>query len=234
MIFTCIIVDDDCSAIEYLSECIKQVSALNLLKVYTDPKQALVDIKKLDKPIDFLFTDVEMPDLSGLTLAKEIKAQVKCLVLVTAHTKYALAGYEINARQFLTKPFNFEKFRSLIDGLLFDLTIKEPSILVNVSVKAQVKLYISNIIAVEANGNYVKIHTTCEMLSVYSSFKAIVEKLAVYSQFKKISKSFMISVKHIERRDGYAIFLKNDISCTVGESHRSGFNKNFFDWLNFK
>jgi DNA-binding LytR/AlgR family response regulator len=231
MTLTCIVVDDDPQAIKYLAECIALVPVLSLVNTYTDPKQALIDVKQLDTPVDFLFTDVEMPLLSGLLLAKEIKRQVRCIILVTAHPKYALDGYGINAKQFLTKPFNFKKFNAIVDELIVDLIKEVLFILVSTGIKTQVKLYVDEIIAIEAYGNYVKIHTLSDMLVVYSSFKAMVEKLEVHQQFKKISKSFMISVKHIRGRDGFVIFLKKNIAVTVGESHRSKFNKNFQGWF---
>jgi len=227
MTFSCIIVDDDFFAVQQLEKYISELPFLSIVKSYTDPQQALKYIEALEKPIDFLFTDIEMPSLSGLELARKVKNKVRILVLVSGYQGYALEGYHVNARAFLTKPFNFREFENDINRLIRILNDENPFIVIRLGKNQNTKVYINDIIAIEGNGNYINVHTMNGILVPYQKLSTLEGKLNYYRNFIRVSKSFIISVKHIEKREGYTLLLKNELLVNITESYRKGFQLKF-------
>jgi len=232
MIFSCIIIDDDIYAVEQIVEYIALMPVLRLIKSYSDSLSALQEIKRLEKPVDFLFTDINMPGISGIELSKQIGSKIKCLVLVSGHINYAVEGYAVDAKYFLTKPFNFEKFKSITNDLIQRAFKEKPFVIIKLSGKNNiVKVYVDDIIAIEGYGNYIKIHTINEMLTPYYKLSEMENKLKEYLNFKRVSKSFIISTKHIVKINGYNITLKDCINVWVGESYKNHFSKNLMKWV---
>jgi DNA-binding LytR/AlgR family response regulator len=227
-ILSCIIIDEDKQALALLSECIELSPFLSLAKSYNDPLIAQQEILQLEYPIDLLFTEIEMKRLSGLELAKTTSKKVNCLVLVSSKLKYALKGYDVNARQFLSKPLNFHKFEKIIGKLLIKLKEEENCIVIKLSGKNNiVKLCINDIIAIESFANYLKIHTPQKVYIPYGSLHAIEKELMLYGNFKRISRFFIINITHIRTINQYKILLIKDLEVSVGESYRKQFDDYF-------
>ena len=225
--FSCIIIDDEPLALTLLTACINKTSSLSLIKAYSDPVQAMKEVRALEKPVDFVFIDVEMPNLNGLVLAEQIINKVTNIVLVSGNLLYSIEGYNVNAKHFLYKPFNFEKFKTTINGIINNLAKEKPYIMVKLGSKMQIqKIYVKEIIAVEGNGNYINIHTTSGMLISYYKLSEMENDLKTFLFMKRISKSYIMSTKHIEKIDGFSILLKNNLNVSVGESYRSDFKRN--------
>lgn len=107
--YSCIIVDDDLYAIERLEGFIDSYPNLNLIGSYTDSKKALVSILNAD-PVDLILLDIEMPQINGIALSKEIRNKTKKLVFTTAHIKYGYEAFQVYADDYLLKPFSLERF----------------------------------------------------------------------------------------------------------------------------
>jgi DNA-binding LytR/AlgR family response regulator len=225
--FSCIIIDDEPLALTLLTRCIDKVPNLSLIKAYSDPILASREIKALNKPVDFIFTDVEMPNLNGLTLADEIAHKATNIVLVSAHILYSIEGYNVNAKHFLYKPYTLEKMEKIVNGIINNMAKKKPYILIRLGGKLQIeKIYVDEIIAIQGNGNYINIHTINATLVSYYKLSDMENDLKLFSFMKRISKSYIISTNHIEKIKGFSIFLKNNLTVSVGESYRSDFKKN--------
>ncbi|MCX2576124.1 LytR/AlgR family response regulator transcription factor [Pedobacter sandarakinus] len=231
MKFSCIVIDDDLHTIEQFVEYIGYMPELRLLKAYSNPVTALAEINKLEQRIDFLFTDVEMPQMNGLELASLIITRVNCLVLVSGHLHHAMDGYAINAKYFLHKPFNLKKFEGVIKGLISRLLPENPFIMVKLSGKNQIlKLYIDDIIMIEGASNYIKIHTANKIYVPYGKMANMEKELQPYNFLIRISRSFIISSKHVEKIEGYIVRLKNNLVVSVGKSYYQSFDE-FFERL---
>ncbi|MGM9476839.1 LytR/AlgR family response regulator transcription factor [Pedobacter sp. GSP4] len=224
--FSCIIVDDEPIALKLLAGCIGKISSLNLVKAYSDPVLALQEIITSENMVDFAFIDVEMPGLNGVLLAEKIAHKANNIVLVSAHIVYAIDGYNVNAKHFLYKPFDFESFESMIGRIINNLAKEKPYIMVTLGSKMQVqRVYVDEIIAIKGNGNYINIHTINGVLVSYYKLSDMEHDLKIFLFMKRISKSYIISIKHIEKVEGFAISLKNNLNLSVGESYRSDFKK---------
>ncbi|SFA54131.1 two component transcriptional regulator, LytTR family [Pedobacter suwonensis] len=231
MVLSCVIIDDDLSVLQQMEQYIDKIPFLTLKKSYSDPNEAVNDIIKKNELIDILFTDVEMPGLSGIALSDIIRKNVSSLVVVSAHTKYAVDGYNVNAKQFLTKPFNFNKFETIVNNLVNKIGESHPYIMIRLSAKGEMlKVYLDEIIAIEGASNYIKIHTLTKVVMPYYTMAKIEEKLNLFKNFKRINKSFIISAKQIEKINGDNIELKKGLVVTVSRSYKNNL-KSFLSGL---
>ncbi|MCX2474787.1 response regulator [Pedobacter sp. MC2016-05] len=86
-LYKCVIVDDDQLIIDVLANFLDQIPGLHVAETYTEPIQAIINIKVEDK-IDFLFLDIKM-DISGLDVAKVLRDKVRFIFFVTFYDQYA-------------------------------------------------------------------------------------------------------------------------------------------------
>ena len=111
----CIIVDDEYPSREELKFLINEYSNINILKEFDNPIQALQYIESCNC-LDIIFLDINMPNLNGMTLAKIIsKFEVKPkIVFVTAYKEYALEAFEIEAVDYILKPYSEDRIKKLL------------------------------------------------------------------------------------------------------------------------
>ena len=233
MSFSCIIVDDDLHALDQLTEYIHRSAHLNLVKSFSNPVSAMEYIQQLFIPIDILFTDVEMPLLSGLELAKTTQQNIRLLVLVSSHLHYAIDGYNVNAQQFLSKPFDYRKFERVVENIIQKIKPVENFINLKLSGKNQsVKINLTEVIFIESASNYLKIHTKNKTYVPYGSLQSMQDNLSVYTSFLRINRSVIINVNFITSTTRYQITLVNDVIVKVGESYQKTYDLYFRERIN--
>jgi DNA-binding LytR/AlgR family response regulator len=233
MSFSCIIVDDDLHTLEQLIEYIDISPHLILVKAFHDPILAMEYILSRDTLIDILFTDVEMPKLTGLKLAQAVQSKFRLLVLVSGHIHYAIDGYNLNAQQFLSKPFNYKKFEQVVDFIYQKIKPTEDSIMVKLSGKNQaIRIYLKDITYIESAANYLKINTLHKTHVPYGSLQSMQDSLFAYPEFLRVSRSVIINVNFISSTDRYKITLENNIVVNVGESYQKIYDKYFKEKIN--
>ena len=110
----CLVVDDEPLAVEVLAGYVQRTPGLVLAASFTDPITAFRRMEQGD--IDAVFTDIRMPELSGLQLIK--LAQDKCrFIISSAYAEHAVDGYELNVVDYLLKPVRYERFLVAVDKL---------------------------------------------------------------------------------------------------------------------
>src|SRR5262245_44489525 len=114
MSISCIIVDDEPYAGNLLEEYILQVPYLRLEKKCLTAMEALDFLKS--NPVDLIFLDINLPQLSGMQLA-HILPQNQKVIFTTAYTSYAVESYAINAIDYLLKPITFERFIKSVEKI---------------------------------------------------------------------------------------------------------------------
>lgn len=107
MTLNCAIIDDEPLAVDLLSSYVKKTAFLNLTGGYNSAIAAIKDLK--ENPVDLIFLDIQMPELSGIEFAKILPKSTK-IVFTTAFSKYAVEGYAVNALYYLLKPISYEDF----------------------------------------------------------------------------------------------------------------------------
>jgi two-component system LytT family response regulator len=108
---TCIIVDDEQPAIDVIEHYVKQIPSLELLASFTNPLQALQLLN--EKPVDLLFLDIQMPEISGIDLIRAIKGRSK-VILTTAYSEFVSEGFELEVADYLLKPVSFPRFLAAV------------------------------------------------------------------------------------------------------------------------
>ncbi|QXU43261.1 LytTR family DNA-binding domain-containing protein [Pedobacter sp. D749] len=230
---TSIVVDDDYSSLELISEYIDLQPNIKLIKTFSDPLLGLKAINELLKPVDILFLDVEMPKMNGIELAKLTKHKARKLIFTSAHTKYAFDSYEVQANAYLLKPFSYSKFSQTLKEVLqveknhFNQKVDQDFILLK-STSQNVKFIrvnIRTIIAMESQNKEVKIYTSDEIIFAYSSLSKLLKLLEHTDNFSQIHKSFIISQNHIKGIERKYVLLANDLKIPIGRMYKDFYYK---------
>ncbi len=112
MILNCIAIDDEPPALDLICRFINQTPFLNLAGSFSSGIEGLLFIN--EKPVDLIFLDIQMPDLSGIELAKILtgrsSAGSPAIIFTTAFDEFALEGFKLELTDYLLKPFGYEEF----------------------------------------------------------------------------------------------------------------------------
>lgn len=227
----CVIVDDDQFALDKLSEYIQQLSGFEILASFNDPVAALQEIPNLPN-VDFIFLDVEMPRITGIELAKQIRAKTKYLIFTTGHSSYAFDAFEVTADQFLLKPFSFADFASKVQSVLLKNVSKaeqkreedyKESFFIKTGQKNNyLKVNPADILFIEAAKNYVVINCKAEQHISYMRLNHVEEALDP-KKFLRIGKSFIVAIDAIQRVEGNTLKLTDGNTLQVGDKYKDKF-----------
>lgn len=191
--------DDEVLALEIIQAYCDQIEYLDLAHTFTEQGKAIRYLNKFD--VDLLFLDIRMPGLNGLELYKSLKQQTK-VIFATAYDHYALEGFNVNAMDYLLKPFSFQRFQTAVEKTKrqLDLERANPNVQTHLSIRADYKLHhipLEDIILIEAFDDYVKIILEDNTKIVArSTMKDIYEKLPK-PMFLRAHRSFIVPTKKI-------------------------------------
>jgi len=222
----CVIADDEPIARQILEKYIEEVPHLQLITSCKDAFEVMEIVQK--QSVDLLFLDINMPKLSGLSLLKTMRTRPE-VIITTAYAEYAIEGFELEVKDYLLKPFSFERFYQAVlkvqkeeqigTGNIQEKVQKLPDFIFVKSDKKIIKLTLEEISHIEAYGNYVKIYTDTRILSA-QTLTDFLKKLS--DDFIRIHKSFAINFKHLKLIDGNQIILQNELKLPIGKSYRKG------------
>lgn len=217
----CLIVDDEPLSQEVLADFVASCPELNLAGVCNDALEAGEAIK--NSQIELLFLDINMPKLSGIGFVKSL-ANPPLFIFVTAYPEYAIDGFEVDAVDYLVKPVSFERFRKSVNRLVERLAQNSVNETGHIMVRADKKKYrlgYDDILFLEAQGDYVKFHSSEKSLMVHGRLKDFTEQLPA-NMFAQIHKSFVINISKV-------LYLEGNSVKIVG--HRLPVSLNFKDVL---
>ncbi|HEU5292740.1 MAG TPA: LytTR family DNA-binding domain-containing protein [Cyclobacteriaceae bacterium] len=230
MKLNCVIVEDEPLARNLMVEYVRKVPALNLIEACSSPLAAIEVLRK--NSVDLLFLDVQMPELTGISLLKVLQKR-PLVVLTTAYSEYALEGYELDVADYLLKPVTFERFLRAVDKVTQRLEGKQPLEKVAVDTGNQfmfvkdgtklVKVQLGDILYIEGLKDYVTIHTKQQKITSLQRMKALEEQLPS-DQFIRIHNSYIVSLKAIE------VVHKGDVQVggallPIGETFKKSFRE---------
>ena len=107
MTIHCAIIDDEPLAAGLLKSYAEKTPFLHLVGTYGSALEAMKELR--EHPVQLLFLDIQMPELSGIEFAKVLPPETK-IVFTTAFQQYAIEGYKVNALDYLLKPISYEDF----------------------------------------------------------------------------------------------------------------------------
>lgn len=228
---TCFLVDDEQSAIDILRTFIDKTPFLTLVGSSTNPLEALSILQS--QPVDLMFLDIHMPQLSGLDLMRLMPSKTR-VILTTAYSEFAVEGFELNVLDYLLKPIAFERFLKAAQKALN--TVIEPAarwqseekpdtyIFVKTESKGKMtKVDFDEIMFVEGMKNYVSINTSTERIITLLNIKDLEDRLPG-KHFMRVHKSYIVSLDKIRALDGNQILLKGmKAYVPLGETYRPAF-----------
>ena len=214
MIHTCVIVDDEPFARKLMEEYVSKVPELRLIQSCASPLVAIDVLRQ--NPVDILFLDINMPEITGLTLLKVLQKK-PLVVLTTAYSEYALEGYELDVADYLLKPITLERFLKSVEKVLGRLRNASPVAAASqpdvagvpnpsneyIFVKdgtRLVKIQLRDILYIEGLKDYVGIYTKDKKIVTLQTMKALETQLPE-SQFIRIHNSFIVAFAAIEAID---------------------------------
>ena len=237
MKLNCVIVEDEPLARKLLTDYVNKVPTLNLIEACSNPLTAIELLR--NNKVDLLFLDVQMPEITGITLLKSL--QVKPLViLTTAYSEYALEGYELDVVDYLLKPITFERFLRAVDKatqridngkspvVVQEKTTADPSqpfVFVKDGTKL-VKIMLDDILFVEGLKDYVTIHTRQQKVVSLQRLKSLETQLPV-DKFIRIHNSYIVSLRAIDVIHKGEVQIGDKI-LPIGDTYRKSF-KEFTD-----
>lgn len=203
MKFNCVIIDDEKFAIDSLVNYCDQTAAIRVVETFTDPHKALQYFES-NTP-DLVFLDIQMPEISGIQIANDLKDRI-LFVFTSAHSQYAINGFNLNAVDYLLKPISFERFTEAVEKVKAKYSAQNQinfSSIENSHITVKVEytnVIIENtaILYIEAMDNYCRIYTCKKTITTLMSLKRIIELLPA-TEFIRIHKSFVVSQSKIER-----------------------------------
>ncbi len=221
---TCILIDDEPSAIDVLSIHAAKIPALNVLASFTNPFEAHAYLK--NNPIDLIFLDINMPGLSGLQMLDTLSFSPR-VVFTTAYSEYAVDSYDYQAIDYLLKPIEFDKFHRAVNRAEETLNqkrnengVKRDFVFIKDGLK-QIKVIIAEIRYVQSDGNYLNIYTSSGRVNTRMTLRQICELLP-QEQFRRVHNSYVVNIEQIERIENCRIFIP-DGEVSVGPAYREEF-----------
>ncbi len=228
MKINCLIVEDEPSSQKVLEKFIADISTLHLVAVCNNAIEAMEKLNTLPK-IDLIFLDINMPKISGLAFYKSLQNPPK-VIFTTAHPQYAVDGFEVNAIDFLLKPFSFERFftatNKAIEAIITPVTTSpEKSFILIKADKKLHKIKTADILFIEALGDYVKIHLEKTFLLTNNRFSKILNELST-SNFIQTHKSFAVAMDKVQVVNGNQIMIQKH-QVPIGQKYKSDFYESF-------
>jgi len=231
MLTRCMIIEDEPLARDILRTYISKIPSLALTAECSNAFEAVAAYNNL-RP-DIVFCDIQMPGLSGINFLKSLH-QLPSIILTTAFVEYAVDGFDIGVKDYLVKPFSFERFLKALSRAMNPATInaeeeqppgyegKNDSLFFKTS-QGFSQVLLNDILYIEALGNYLSIHHGKQHALVVKGKIFSVESTLDEKHFIRIHRSYIIAIGHIKTFSQNNITLSNGKTLPVGGYYKRSF-----------
>ena len=235
----CIAVDDEPLALKKLTGYISRVPFLKLIASCQDAFEVMKLLS--EEEVDLIFLDINMPDLTGLELARSLVVK-PLIIFTTAYSEYAIEGFKLDAIDYLLKPFEFHDLLKAADKARKYIEFRHATASENESVQPDnknplfvkadykvIRINISDIKYIEGMSDYVRIFMDGEQKPGMTllSMKKIEERLPP-QQFMRVHRSYIVNLQKIMEISRLRIIFDNNVCIPVGDSYKD----NFLDYIN--
>ena len=225
-----IALDDEPPALQVLETFCGQVDFIELVQLFTKTDSAFEFLEK--NKVDLIFLDINMPSLSGIDFYKKT-SQKPMVIFTTAFSEYAVEGFNLNAIDYLLKPFTKARFMQAVEKAKehFQNAIHaqalEPSYILIRADYSLIKLNVADILFIEGLDDYIKIHLRNQKpLLARLTMKSMLEKLPP-ENFVRVHRSYIVSLVQIEKvRNKTILIAKEEIPLS------SSYEAAFFELFN--
>ncbi len=199
---------------------VEKVQWLNLKGTFTNALDALTFLKT--NPIELLFLDIQMDELSGIELLKSLQSSPQ-VILTTAHDQYALESYDLNVTDYLLKPFTFDRFLKAVDKVaLSSSNSQEQREFLFVKTENRLeRINWDDILFIEGMRDYRRIHTISKKIMTLQTFSEF-EKVFPREIVCRVHKSYMVAIKQIDALERNRIRIQ-EAYIPISESYKKDF-----------
>ena len=232
MIITCAIIDDEPLAAGLLESYAKKTPYLNLVGTYNSAVQAMKDLR--ENPVQLLFLDIRMPELSGIEFAKILPRETR-FIFTTAFPQYAIEGFRVNALDYLLKPISYNDFLKATDKALEwfnvaqrqDVYRRDRFMFVKSDYKLQ-RVCLDDILYIEGLKDYVRFYLkNDEKVMSLMSMKKLEEYLPK-PEFLRTHRSFIVHMTETPLVERFKIVF-NGIQIPISDNYKDDVQKYFDD-----
>jgi two-component system, LytTR family, response regulator LytT len=232
MIIKCIAIDDEPLAVKKIAGYVQKIPFLELVAECRSAFEAMEIIN--NQPVQLLFIDINMPDLSGLDFVKSLPDK-PYIVFTTAYSEYAVEGFQVEATDYLLKPITFPNFLKAANKVknLIELTENSqketlkttPSHLFVKSEYKLIRIELDDIKYIESQHEYIKIHlTNGEPVTTQLSLKSMEEQLPP-ERFMRVHRSFIVNLAKISVIERNRIVFDNKVYIPVSDQYKEKFQE---------
>ena len=231
MIITCAIIDDEPLAAGLLESYANKTPYLSLRGTYNSAIQAMKDLR--ESPVQLLFLDIQMPELSGIEFAKILPKETK-IIFTTAFSQYAMEGYKVSALDYLLKPISYDDFLKSTDKALewFSVSMKQDIyrhdrfMLVKSDYKLQ-RVSLDDILYIEGLKDYVRFYLkNGEKVMSLMSMKKLEEYLPK-PEFLRTHRSYIVHMTEVPLIDRFRMVF-DGVYIPISENYKEEV-QNYFD-----
>lgn len=225
----CVAIDDEPLALDLIKQYAGRFAFLQLLQTFNDAITGREFLRQ--HPVDLLFVDINMPDITGLDLVRSLDVK-PMIIFTTAYRKFAADSYDLDAIDYVLKPIEFERFSRAVNKATEyyryrNGTEKKESDVFFVRSEYQlVKIHYTDIEYIESAEDYIKIHVKeGRPVMTLMTLKGILDKLPA-NDFKRIHRSYVVPLAKVKAMVNKKVRLSN-IELPIGDSYVSQLQ----DWV---
>ncbi|RFM34831.1 LytR/AlgR family response regulator transcription factor [Chitinophaga silvisoli] len=229
MIIQAIAIDDELPALTLIANFCERIDFVRLQQTFNKPEEALQYIAQ--SPVDLLFLDINMPGITGTDFYKSITRQ-PMVIFTTAHSEYAVEGFNLNAVDYLLKPFTFERFQQAVQKAQAQLQYQqslqknEQQQLVLRVDYGLTRIALKDILFIEGLDDYLKIHLINQPpLVIRMTMKVMSEKLPAHA-FVRVHRSYIVPLSKIDQVRNKTILIGTQ-EIPIGSSYEANFHTQF-------
>jgi len=225
---TAIAIDDEPVALDIIKALAAKINFVNVAAGFTNAFEAISYLQQ--HKVDLIFLDIKMPDISGIDFLKSIP-RPPMVIFTTAYSEHAVQSFELDAIDYLLKPFSQSRFLKACNKACEQFTLKNngnnnTTIAKPIFIKSgaeQIRIEPQDILFVESNGNYMQFVLEDKKITSRLTM-AEVETLLPQSNFVRIHRSYIVGKKHITKIDKNSVWIKK-IELPVGAAYAQDIDK---------
>ena len=230
----CIIVDDEPMARDVVRRYIQKIPTLRLMGEFGNAIDATIFLQ--EQPVDMIFLDIKMPQLSGTEFVRSLR-NVPKIIFTTAHKEFAHEGFELDVIDYLLKPIRFDRFLRAVNkafpqkqqeiethGLIANEETKPATSFIYLRVdRKMIKVLLDDILYIESDKDYVKVFTEKGFIITRQTI-ASVEAMLSESLFIRIHRSYIVSLNKLKSFTAETVEIGNK-ELPIGKLYRNNFLK---------
>lgn len=226
--FNCLVVEDEPVARDIIITYCNNLPQLHIIACCQNALEAKALLQ--DNKIDILFMDIHLPVMNGISFIKVLKNPPQ-VIFTTAYSEFAVSAFDLDAVDYLLKPFPLERFIIAVDKAIEKIKAgekrssnKDNEDYLFIKTEGKIfKIAWNELLYAEARGNYTKVVTEKRVITPNISFTNF-EKMLPGTHFSRVHRSFIVNRSKIDHIEGNRVFIgKSEIA--IGNNYREDFLK---------